>query len=84
MRRYDIVVRYVEEARRDADRIARILVAAPDGARVPLGELATIEEVTGPRQITREDNQRFVAIQCNVVDRDIGSLPRPGRPSPTR
>jgi len=74
VRRYDIVVRYEETARRGAAEIARILVAGPDGTRVPLGELAAIEEVTGPRQITREDNQRFVAIQCNVVGRDIGSF----------
>ncbi len=40
----------------------------------PRGELATIEEVVGPRQITRENNQRFLTIQCNVVGRDIGSF----------
>jgi len=28
----------------------------------------------GPRQITREDNQRFITIQCNVVGRDIGTF----------
>jgi len=39
-----------------------------------LAELATFEEIVGSRQITREDNQRFVSIQCNVVDRDIGSF----------
>jgi len=28
----------------------------------------------GPRQISREQNQRFITVQCNVVDRDIGSF----------
>ena len=30
--------------------------------------------MVGPRQITRENNQRFLTIQCNVVGRDIGSF----------
>jgi cobalt-zinc-cadmium resistance protein CzcA len=74
IRRFDILVRYVPEARSSADDIRHILITAPDGARVPLDQLATIEEIIGPRQITREDNQRFISIQCNVVDRDIGSF----------
>ncbi|RKZ13686.1 CusA/CzcA family heavy metal efflux RND transporter, partial [bacterium] len=73
-RRFDISVRYPHEARDTSARIADILVATPDGARVPLGELAHFEEVVGPRQITRENNQRFIAISCNVVDRDIGGF----------
>ena len=44
------------------------------GQRIPLEELASIEEVVGPRQITRENNQRFITIQTNVRDRDIGSF----------
>ena len=28
----------------------------------------------GPRQITRENNHRFITIQCNVVGRDIGTF----------
>jgi cobalt-zinc-cadmium resistance protein CzcA len=30
--------------------------------------------VVGPRQITRENAQRFITVQCNVVGRDIGSF----------
>ena len=41
---------------------------------MPLSDLAELEEIVGPRQITREDNQRFVTIQCNVLGRDIGSF----------
>jgi len=74
IRQYDIVVRYVPEARDNIDAIREILVQAPDGMRVPLDQLASIEEIVGPRQITRENNQRFISIQCNVTDRDIGSF----------
>jgi cobalt-zinc-cadmium resistance protein CzcA len=74
IRRFDILVRFVPEARQTAESIGHILITAPDGARVPLDQLASIEEIVGPRQITREDNQRFISVQCNVVDRDIGSF----------
>jgi cobalt-zinc-cadmium resistance protein CzcA len=74
IRRFDILVRFVPEARQTAESIGHILITAPDGAKVPLDQLASIEEIVGPRQITREDNQRFISVQCNVVDRDIGSF----------
>ncbi len=74
VRRYDIQVRYAEAYRNTPEAIGNILVQSPSGAWVPLKELATIEEIVGPRQITREQNQRFVTIQCNVSDRDIGSF----------
>ena len=74
VRRFDIVVRYTPEARDTRQAIADILVSSPTGMRVPLSELATITRITGPRQITREDTQRFITIQNNVVGRDIGSF----------
>ncbi len=78
-RRFDITVRFTESARNSAAAIRSILIATPSGARVPLEELATIEELVGPRQITREDNQRFITVQCNVRGRDIGSFVAEGR-----
>jgi cobalt-zinc-cadmium resistance protein CzcA len=74
VRRVDIVVRYEPGSRSDAETIAHILVPAPGGAKVPLDDLASIEEIVGPRQITRENNQRFISVQCNVRGRDIGSF----------
>lgn len=72
--RFDILVRYEAGSRNTAEVISDILVPAPGGAKVPLDELAKIEEIVGPRQITREDNQRFITVQCNVRGRDIGSF----------
>jgi cobalt-zinc-cadmium resistance protein CzcA len=72
--RFDIVVRYTPESRTSAAAISDILVPAPSGITVPLGELATIEEIIGPRQITRENAQRFITVQCNVRGRDIGTF----------
>ncbi|MBZ0268903.1 CusA/CzcA family heavy metal efflux RND transporter [bacterium] len=76
VRRFAIVVRYEPEARDTAEAVREILITTPGGGTVPLDELAVVEEIVGPRQITREDNQRFISVQCNVVDRDIGSFVR--------
>jgi heavy metal efflux system protein len=74
IKRFDIYVRYQAASRSTVEAIREILVKAPDGKSVPLSELAQISEIIGPRQITREDNQRFITVQCNVVGRDIGSF----------
>ncbi|MBW1882736.1 MAG: efflux RND transporter permease subunit [Deltaproteobacteria bacterium] len=74
IRRFDIYVRFAASYRETPEAIGNLLIAGPSGIRVPLSELAEISEVIGPRQITREDNQRFITIQCNVTGRDIGSF----------
>jgi cobalt-zinc-cadmium resistance protein CzcA len=79
IRRFDIFVRFAAEARGDAEAIRHILIAAPGGAKVPLDQIASIEEIVGPRQITRENNQRFITVQTNVRGRDIGSFVAEGQ-----
>lgn len=79
IRRFDILVRFSAEFRQSAKAIGEILIKAPDGTNVPLSQLADIEEVIGPRQITRENNQRFITIQASVVGRDIGSFVEEGQ-----
>jgi len=79
VRRFDILVRYAPGFRETADAISQVLIKAPNGANVPLSQLATIEEIVGPRQITRENSQRFITIQANVVGRDIGSFVADGQ-----
>jgi cobalt-zinc-cadmium resistance protein CzcA len=77
--RFDILVRYDSESRNSMESISQILVPTPGGANVPLNDLSIIEEIVGPRQITRENNQRFMTVQCNVRGRDIGSFVEEGQ-----
>ncbi len=74
IRRFDIYVRYQKTFRDTQEDIEQLLVTAPDGMRIPLDDLATIKTLVGPRQITRQNTQRFVTVQANVVGRDIGSF----------
>jgi cobalt-zinc-cadmium resistance protein CzcA len=79
VRRFEILVRYPKQYRDTPDRVASILVPTPDGPTVPLAQLVEMKEIVGPRQITRENGQRFITVQCNVVDRDIGSFVAEGQ-----
>jgi len=79
VRRFDILVRFAPEFRSTPQAISQILVEAPNGVHVPLSQLADIQEIVGPRQITRENSQRFITIQTNVVGRDIGSFVEEGQ-----
>ena len=74
IQRFNILVRYPEKYRGSKEAIEDILITSSTGAILPLSELTDIREVVGPRQISRKNNQRFITIQCNVSDRDIGSF----------
>lgn len=76
IRGFDILVRYSPESRSTQEAIEQILIPGPGNIRIPLKEVTIIEEIVGPRQITRENNQRFITVQCNVRGRDIGSFVR--------
>lgn len=74
VQRYDIYVRYREDARDTVEDLRHLIVQTSEGALLPLDEVARIQEIVGPRQIVRENNQRYLEIQANVVGRDIGSF----------
>lgn len=79
VKRFDILVRYRDNERATKEDIARLLLPTPDGARVPLSQVASINEVIGPRQIKRENNQRLIVVQANVRGRDIGGFVEEGQ-----
>jgi copper/silver efflux system protein len=53
--RYPMRVRYAREYRDNPDAMARVLVPAPDGSQIPLGQLAEIRFETGPMNIRSEN-----------------------------
>ena len=78
-RRFPLIVRLPEDIRRDVDAIGRLripLAATGEGPLgfVPLQDVAKIEVVTGPNQISREDGKRRVVVTSNVRGRDLGSF----------
>jgi cobalt-zinc-cadmium resistance protein CzcA len=73
-RHFAIFVRLRENYRNQVEKLSDILVAAPVGGRVPLGELATFRLSSGDAVVSREDALRRVVVMCNVTGRDIGSF----------
>lgn len=72
-RLFDLVVRFLPEFRQDVDAIGNILVSTPDGARIPLKQVASITTQTGAFIIYRENNERYIPIKFSVRDRDLQS-----------
>jgi cobalt-zinc-cadmium resistance protein CzcA len=73
-RRFDISVRFVQEARADANAIGSMLVPTRSGARIPLSQMARIEVVNGQSIIARRENRRQIAVRTNIRGRDQGGF----------
>ena len=88
-RRFDIIVRLPDELRGDLSAIENLPILLPEEQDsddekssaphsrpryLPLREVAELEMVEGPNQISRENGKRRVVIQANVRGRDIGSF----------
>jgi cobalt-zinc-cadmium resistance protein CzcA len=72
--RFNLVVRLNEQSGRDVEAIRNLLVSAPNGARIPLSEIAEVSVTEGPAQISREDTRRRISVELNVRGRDVGSF----------
>lgn len=73
-RRFAVMVRFPEKDRGDIAALERLLAPSPDGTLVPLAQLARIQEVEGPAQISREKGMRRVVVECNIRGRDMGTF----------
>lgn len=74
-RRFGIVVRLPETSRSDPASLGRLPLALPNGhGYVPLSDVATLNEVSGPNQVSREDGKRRIVVSANVRGRDIASF----------
>ncbi len=69
-----VVVKFPEAIRSDPAHFENLMVTAEDGQRVPLSQLAHIRVEEGPAQVSRENGQRRIVIECNVTGRDMGSF----------
>ncbi|RKH91829.1 efflux RND transporter permease subunit [Corallococcus sp. AB045] len=72
-RRYDLVLRLADHRRGDVNAIRNLLVDGHDGTRIPLSQLATIEETSGAGSVRREAGSRRIAVEAGVSGRDLGS-----------
>jgi heavy metal efflux system protein len=71
---FDIVVRYIPEARSTVTNIGQIMIPAANGGSVPLSQLADIRIEDGASIIARRENRRQIAVRTNIRGRDQGSF----------
>ena len=75
--RFGVIVRYPRDLRDTPERIAQqVLVATPEGAQVPLGELATLEIRKGAPSIRTENAQLAAYIYVDTRESDLGAYVR--------
>lgn len=73
-KRFSVLVRFPENKRDSIKAIENILVNSSGGFKIPLVQLATVNLVEGPVQVSRENSKRRIVVECNVKGRDIGSF----------
>ena len=71
-----VAVWSIPEARTDLTSLRELLIEAPGGAAVRLGEIADLAIVPTPNEIKREGASRRIDVTCNVAGRDLGAVAR--------
>ncbi|OJU56444.1 MAG: cation transporter, partial [Alphaproteobacteria bacterium 62-8] len=71
--RFGVIVRYPRAYRDNPQAIAQnVLVTAPDGASIPLGQIAKISIDSGPPSIRTEGSQLVGYVYVDMQGRDLG------------
>jgi len=73
-KRFAVQIRFPENKRNSVEAIGSLLVPLPEGGGIPLRQIARLSLLEGPNQISREEGQRRIVIECNVKGRDIGGF----------
>lgn len=69
----DVRVRLSDVVRFDAQQLKQIPIVGLNGVTLPLSALATIDKKAGEREITCENQQRYILVEGNLEGRDLGS-----------
>lgn len=71
---FDLVVWLKLDARQNLDTIRNLLVDTPNGQKIPLAQVATIDSGTGPNTINRENVSRLIVVAANAQGRALRSV----------
>jgi CzcA family heavy metal efflux pump len=74
-RLFNVFMRLDDVSRSDQETFKKTPVRImPDGSKVMLGAVADVYESSGPNAIMRENVQRRIVVQANVLNRDLESV----------
>jgi len=71
-RRFNLVLR-LPEASRGIEGLRTLMIDTP-GGRVPLSQLASVEEGDGPNQVSRDDGRRRIVLSVNTQGRALSEV----------
>ncbi|MBW4613858.1 MAG: CusA/CzcA family heavy metal efflux RND transporter [Desmonostoc vinosum HA7617-LM4] len=71
---FDILVWLKPDARQNLSTIRNLLIDTPNGQKIPLGNVAIIDNGTGPNTINRENVSRLIVVSANAKGRDLRSI----------
>ncbi|MGZ3939358.1 MAG: efflux RND transporter permease subunit, partial [Flavisolibacter sp.] len=72
-KKFQLRLRYEEQYRSNAEAIGNLLVPTSRGSQVPIKNIASIQRLTGPSIIFRDENRRYSAVKFSIRGRDMGS-----------
>ncbi len=70
--RFPISVRYLADYRDSPDALRAVLLATPDGAQIPLGEVADVRLAQGPSMMRDEDGELTGYVYLDLDTTDYG------------
>jgi len=73
-RRFILQVRFDGSQRDSTEAIRNLKVGDHEGHFIPLSQLADVIDEEGPAQISRENGQRRISVEINVLARDLASF----------
>jgi Cu(I)/Ag(I) efflux system membrane protein CusA/SilA len=72
--RYPINVRYARDFRDDIEQLKRVVIATPNGAQIPISEVAKVYFSRGPAMIRDEDGLLTGYVYLDIATKDYGGF----------
>jgi len=69
---YDVTVTLPDKNIDSPEDVKNMTLTSPQGSKVKLSSIADFAIETGPRSITRENQQRYVTVSADLFERDLG------------
>ncbi len=71
---FDLVVWLQPDSRNNFNTIENLLIDKPNSEKIPLSQVASVRNGTGPNTINRENVSRRIVVSANVSGRDLRSV----------
>ena len=73
-KRFDLVIRLDEANRKGIEDVKNLFITLNNGSQIPLNNVANIDLINAPMQVSRENTNRRIVIGVNVGNTDVESL----------